>query len=143
MGGLPYCVDSAGWYWSKNLSIDLNDHAGKDDIIYITHRINGGFNGYISDRKPKLIEMIKATKCDNTKFENYDMYSMKNSKVWDNYNVLYKYANLNTSESKESYKKFLELTDDYLDWKSMKGAGNKKKREDMKTKRTKANEKSE
>jgi len=87
--------------------------------------------------------MIKATKCDNTKFENYDMYSIKNSKVWDNYNVLYKYANLNTSESKESYKKFLELTDDYLDWKSMKGAGNKKKREDMKTKRTKANEKSE
>jgi len=37
MGGLPYCVDFAGWYWSKHLSIDLNDYADKDDIIYITY----------------------------------------------------------------------------------------------------------
>ncbi|QYS89556.1 glycoside hydrolase family 19 protein [Flavobacterium davisii] len=141
LGELPYCVDSAGWYWSKNLSIDLNDYADKDDIIYITYRINGGYNGYLDDRKPKLIEMIKSINCEKTKFENYDSYSIKKSKSWDAYDAVYKYAKLNTSESKESYKRFLELTDDYLTWNSMKGNVNKKKRENMENKRKIANEK--
>lgn len=132
MGELPYCVDSAGWFWSKNLSIDLNDYVDKDDIIYITYRINGGFNGYLDDRKPKLIQMIKSITCDKTKFENYDSYSVKKNKAWDGHDAVYKYAKLNTDESKDSYKRYLVLTKDYLTWDSMKGDKNKEKRKKRK-----------
>lgn len=142
LGELPYCVDSAGWYWSKNLSIDLNDYADKDDIIYITYRINGGFNGYLDDRKPKLIEMIKSITCTKTTFENYNTYSVKKSKAWDGHDAVYKYAKLNTDESKDSYKRYLELTKDYLTWDSMKGNKNKEKRENIEKRRKIADEKS-
>lgn len=113
---LPYCVDSAGWYWSENLSVDLNDFADKDDIIYITYRINGGFNGYISDRKPKLINMIKKITCTKTTFENFETYSIKTSKAWDGHDAVYKYARLNTDESKDCYQRYLDLTANYLTW---------------------------
>lgn len=50
MGKIPCSVDSAGWYWSEKLEVNLNNYADKDYIIYITYRINGGFNGYIEDK---------------------------------------------------------------------------------------------
>ena len=138
MGELPYCVDSAGWYWSKNLSIDLNDFADKDDIIYISYRINGGFNGYIDDRKPKLISMIKKITCKKTKFENYNVYSIKKSKAWDGHDSVYKYAKLNTTESKDCYQRYLDLTADYLTWSSVKKSKETKNR--IESRRKTANE---
>ncbi|HCN49796.1 MAG TPA: hypothetical protein DIT10_12005 [Chryseobacterium sp.] len=122
MGKIPYSVDSAGWYWSEKLEVNLNDYADKDDIIYITYRINGGFNGYIEDRKPKLIKMIKnSVECKNSKYVSYDKYSVKNSKCWKSQDAIYKYAQLSTDESKISYQQYLDLTADYLDWASIKG----------------------
>lgn len=122
MGKLPYSVDSAGWYWSEKLDIDLNDYADKDDVIYITYRINGGLTGYIEDRKPKLISMIKnSVKCEKSKYLNYDKYSIKTSKCWSLHDAIYKYAVVGTDESKDSYKQYLKLTEDYLNFSSVKG----------------------
>lgn len=122
MGKIPYSTDAAGWYWNKKLDVNLNDFADIDDIIYITYRINGGFNGYIEDRKPKLITMIKnIVECKNSKFKNYDKYSIKNSFAWKSHDSVYKYAVLNTDEAKISYQQYLDLTDNYLSWLSIKG----------------------
>ena len=109
-----YAVDSAGWYWSKHLNIDLNNMADNDDLIYITYRINGGFNGF-NDRKKKLINMISKIDCLKVRFNNLkdNNYSIKKSKAWNINDAVYKYAALNTHESNECYLRYLELTRDY------------------------------
>jgi putative chitinase len=43
----PYDSLAAGWYWNRK---DLNSFADQDDILTITKKINGGFNG-LDDRK--------------------------------------------------------------------------------------------
>ncbi|MCD1115994.1 glycoside hydrolase family 19 protein [Chryseobacterium turcicum] len=146
MGEIPYSVDSGGWYWSEKLDVNLSDYADKDDIIYITYRINGGFNGYVEDRKPKLIKMIKnSVECENSKYINYDKYSIKDSKCWKSLDAIYKYAQLSTDESKISYQQYLDLTDDYLEWPSIKGweknRQKKKKKTKIETRRAKAKQK--
>jgi len=109
-----YAVDSAGWYWSKHLNVDLNNMADNDDLIYITYRINGGFNGF-NDRKKKLINMISKIDCLKVRFNNLkdNNYSIKKSKAWNINDAVYKYAALNTHESNECYLRYLELTRDY------------------------------
>jgi predicted chitinase len=119
MGVIPYCVDSAGWFFETKTS--LNAHADKDDLIYISYRINGGFNGF-DDRKKKLTAMIKAITCNKTTFENFEAYSIKKSKAWDTTDALYKYGALKNSESKDAYKRYLALTDDYLTWPDVKNS---------------------
>ncbi len=47
MGREPWDSLAAGWFWSKR---KLNAFADADDIITVTKKINGGFNG-LSDRK--------------------------------------------------------------------------------------------
>lgn len=146
IGKLPYSVDSAGWYWSKKLGFDLSTYADKDDIIYITYRINGGFNGYIEDRKPKLIKMIKnSVECKNSKYINYEKYSIKNSKCWESQDSIYRYAQLSTDESKISYQQYLDLTSDYLNFSSVKGweksPQKKKNKEKIEARREKAKQK--
>jgi predicted chitinase len=74
---LPYCVDSAGWFWSKHIKSDLNKAADVDDLIFCTYRINGGFNGY-SDRKNKLHKMLSKTKCKNKELTVHE-YDFENS----------------------------------------------------------------
>ena len=109
-----YAVDSAGWYWSKHLNVDLNNMADNDDLIYITYRINGGFNGF-NDRKKNLINMISKIDCLKDRFNNLkdNNYSIKKSKAWNINDAVYKYAALNTHESNECYLRYLELTRDY------------------------------
>ena len=110
-----YAVDSAGWYWAKHLNINLNNMADDDDLIYITYRINGGFNGF-SDRKNKLLKMHSTIECLRDSFNNLEdnNYSIKSSKAWNIHDAVYKYANLNNSESNECRLRYLELTKDYL-----------------------------
>jgi putative chitinase len=43
-------VESACWYWNKH---NLNRFADKDDVLSITHVINGGYNG-LDERKAFL-----------------------------------------------------------------------------------------
>jgi putative chitinase len=54
---LPFCIDSAGWFWSVHLDVDLNTLADKNDITHITKKINGGVNG-LADRKARLIKIL-------------------------------------------------------------------------------------
>ena len=88
--------------------------ADNDDLIYITYRINGGFNGF-NDRKKKLINMISKIDCLKVRFNNLkdNNYSIKKSKAWNINDAVYKYAALNTHESNECYLRYLELTRDY------------------------------
>lgn len=44
MSQSPHCIVSAGWFWSEFKK--LNGHSDKDDFIYLTFLINGGFNGF-------------------------------------------------------------------------------------------------
>ncbi len=53
---LPYCVDSAGYFWDSH---SLNIFADKDDIMTITRKINGGLNG-IEGRTERLITAKKV-----------------------------------------------------------------------------------
>ncbi len=44
-------VDVSCWFWTEH---DLNNLADSDDILGITVRVNGGYNG-LTDRKAKLV----------------------------------------------------------------------------------------
>jgi putative chitinase len=48
----PWNSLAAGWYWNKR---KLNGFADADDILTITKKINGGFNG-LNDRKMWLVK---------------------------------------------------------------------------------------
>jgi putative chitinase len=43
-------VDVSAWYWAEK---SLNSLADGDDVMGVTHKINGGYNG-LADRKKKL-----------------------------------------------------------------------------------------
>ena len=49
---LPYSAVVSGWFWKKR---NLNQFADVDDIMSITRRVNGGFNG-LDDRKMWLVK---------------------------------------------------------------------------------------
>lgn len=63
---MPYSVDSAGWFWVKGTSQDLNRIADKDNVLLITKLINGGHNG-LSDRKRRLLRAKRAIEMVGTK----------------------------------------------------------------------------
>lgn len=48
----PYDSLSAGWFWNRR---KLNAYADLDDVLTITKKINGGFNG-LDDRKMWLVK---------------------------------------------------------------------------------------
>ncbi len=48
----PWDSLAAGWFWDKH---NLNTFADKDDLMTITKRVNGGFNG-LNDRKMWLLK---------------------------------------------------------------------------------------
>lgn len=50
----PYAIMTAGWFWNAR---DLNRFADNDDLMAITKRINGGYNG-LADRRNWLKRCI-------------------------------------------------------------------------------------
>jgi putative chitinase len=56
VGKEPWDSLVAGWYWNKR---KLNGFADADDIITVTKKVNGGFNG-LSDRKMWLAKAKTA-----------------------------------------------------------------------------------
>lgn len=54
----PYAAMTAGWFWKSK---GLNAFADKDDIMSITKKVNGGFNG-LDDRKMWLIKAEEGLK---------------------------------------------------------------------------------
>ena len=53
-----WAADSAGYYWTTGAKADLNGLADNNDLLAITVRVNGGFNGF-SDRASLLAAGIK------------------------------------------------------------------------------------
>ena len=53
-----WATDSAGWYWCNGSTYDLNSSAEKNDLIFISAAINGGFNGYEGFTSGRL-ELLK------------------------------------------------------------------------------------
>jgi predicted chitinase len=86
---LDLVCDSAAWYWkSKSSWGNLNNHADKDDLIYVSVGVNGGLNGF-DHRKTNLKTIINLMKikdsCINLNGKQigeykYDTSDMKNTK---------------------------------------------------------------
>lgn len=43
---IEYATDSAGWFWCYGKKVDMNEWADKNDLLQITAKVNGAFNGY-------------------------------------------------------------------------------------------------
>ncbi len=43
---VQYATDSAGWFWRYGKGVDLNTYADRNDLLQISARINGAFNGF-------------------------------------------------------------------------------------------------
>ncbi|WP_299610921.1 hypothetical protein [uncultured Aquimarina sp.] len=77
----PHAARSAGWFWAQNA--ELNDNADDNDLIYITYRINGGFNGY-NDRLEYVNRGFEVllNSCGNSNSETTD-YTFSESKTYN------------------------------------------------------------
>jgi len=86
---LDLVCDSAAWYWkSKSAWGNLNNHADKDDLIYVSVGVNGGLTGF-DHRKTNLKTILNLMKvkdsCINLNNRElgeykYDTSDMKNTK---------------------------------------------------------------
>ncbi|WP_339523741.1 hypothetical protein [Pseudomonas sp. EA_35y_Pfl2_R111] len=77
----PHCVVSVGWFWSEFKN--LNRFSDKDDFIYITYLINGGFNGY--DHRLSFInsaiQELKISACSKLNFDGF--YKLEDSEAYN------------------------------------------------------------
>ena len=78
---LNYSCDSAGWFWNNR---SLGDYADKDDLIFISVRINGGLNGY-EHRKSNVKSIIKLmkieTNCTTNNLKSIGKYKYETSAI--------------------------------------------------------------
>ncbi|TXE36967.1 hypothetical protein FOT62_08355 [Serratia marcescens] len=78
----PNCIISGIWAYSYLLK--LNDKAEKDDFIYVTARINGGFNGY-NARLSSFNKVVKILKAEHlNKLCTNGQFKFEESKIYDN-----------------------------------------------------------
>lgn len=121
----PYSVDSAGWFWKEHLgSTNLNDYADTDDAIYITYRINGGFNGYrLREENVKNI-FNNIGSCANVDLTTKGTYKLSTSKCNQGKDGVWKFANLLDDEndsysgdetSKTAYTRYIALANPVLE----------------------------
>jgi predicted chitinase len=77
----PYAVYSAGWFWSNR---NLNALSEENDFIFITYKVNGGFNN-IDDRLKNIKTAFEAlyNDCKNDSGKTTD-YKLADSKGNDN-----------------------------------------------------------
>lgn len=77
----PHCVVSVGWFWSEFKN--LNRFSDKDDFIYLTYLINGGFNGY--DHRLSFInsaiQELKISACSKLNFDG--SYKLEDSEAYN------------------------------------------------------------
>lgn len=119
MAQLPHSVISVGWYWSefKNLTV----HSDRDDFIYCTALVNGGFNGY-DDRLQYLNLAIKTLDIQNcAKLNKLGVYELSDSKAYNKAKFSFAWGlwsdpaggkhgkQSNQSQALIGYKRFLEL----------------------------------
>ena len=108
----PYAIRSAGWFWTINAK--LNELAEENDFIFITKKINGGYN-HFDDRLKILKKGFKIFQI------NFNDYIFKNSKAYNDEKaafgwglwhdpLLNKVGFIKNKEiAIEGYKRYLEL----------------------------------
>ncbi|MCT2561953.1 glycoside hydrolase family 19 protein [Chryseobacterium herbae] len=78
---LTYTCDSAAWFWDDR---QLGNYADKDDLIFISVRINGGLNGF-DHRKTNVKSIIKLMKieekCKTNKLKPIGTYTYETSGI--------------------------------------------------------------
>ncbi|UCA59644.1 hypothetical protein KB553_21995 [Chryseobacterium rhizoplanae] len=78
---LTYTCDSAAWFWDDR---QLGGYADKDDLIFISVRINGGLNGF-DHRKSNVKSIIKLMKieqdCKTNKLKSIGTYKYETSDI--------------------------------------------------------------
>jgi predicted chitinase len=119
-----WATDSAGWYWTAGSGPDLNRLADKNDLLAITARVNGGFNG-LEDRKVHLqsamltlqVHGCKASGCGDQHFRPFkdsDIYNNRiHSFAWGCWNdpASGKSGVVKSAEDlRAGYRRFLELS---------------------------------
>ncbi|MET3036122.1 glycoside hydrolase family 19 protein [Chryseobacterium sp. NRRL B-14859] len=78
---LAYTCDSAAWFWNDR---QLGNYADKDDLIFISVRINGGLNGF-DHRKSNVKSIIKLMNieksCKTNKLKSIGTYKYETSNI--------------------------------------------------------------
>jgi putative chitinase len=120
-----YATDSAGWYWCHGKGYDLNDWADKNDLIYISASINGGFNGF-DDRSAiftRVHKALKAPQCKSEGNRSAAYLTFANSEAFDTRDMAFAWGywsdpastrkglKKDLDASKSGYKRFLELNE--------------------------------
>lgn len=117
----PFAVYSAGWFWKNK---NLNELSQTNDFIYITFKVNGGFN-HIDDRlkhTKKGFEVLYKN-CKNDTGKTTD-YKFSNSKGYQNKKCSFAWAlwhdplftkdgcTKNKEKAIEGYQRYIDLTDE-------------------------------
>lgn len=116
----PYAVHSAGWFWDKRAN--LNGVSNENDFIYITYRVNGGFN-HIDNRLANVKKGFENvySKCTKDTGKNTD-YKFPDSKAYNDKKAAFAWAlwhdpdfskqgcEKNKALAIEGYQRFVDLT---------------------------------
>ncbi len=121
---LELIIKSAAWFWQVNKG--LSQYADDNDLIYITYKINGGFNGFLH-RKEVIQNLIKAMDikdADDQKLAG-NQFKIEDSKVYNTFASINLWAKYHDSkspqlkgtgkdkiESTKAYSRVIELYDD-------------------------------
>jgi predicted chitinase len=120
-----WATDSAGWYWVSGSGKDLNTLADQNDLLAITARVNGGFNGF-DDRRRHLASGQTALKVRTCKkasigIETYRPFpesAIYGSAIlsfawgcWNDPKAAKTGVMRSEVERKQGYKRYLELTE--------------------------------
>jgi predicted chitinase len=116
----PYAVYSAGWFWNNR---SLNDLSSENDFIYITYKVNGGFN-HLDDRLKNVKKGFDVlyTDCKNDKDKKTEYEFTKSKGYGDKkcsfawglwHDPLFTKIGCEKSKEKaiEGYQRYIDLTD--------------------------------
>ncbi|AWH89620.1 hypothetical protein HYN51_14320 [Limnobaculum parvum] len=96
----PHSITSAIWYW--NVKAILTPHADNDDFIWITRKINGGYNGY--DHRlsvlNKFIEKTNGALC--FKKNHSGIYYIEESQAYNEMRGIFAWGLWNDPEGNKS-----------------------------------------
>lgn len=99
---IEYATDSAGWFWVYGKGIDLNLEADRNDLLMVSARVNGGYNGLddriaIFKRSHKAL-LVPACKISANRSANY--LPFESSKLYDEAGAVFGWAWWHDSSNK-------------------------------------------
>jgi predicted chitinase len=121
-----WATDSAGWFWTSGGGQDLNALADKNDLLAITARVNGAFNGF-EDRRTHLQlaqKTLKVNECKTACIGSQTFRPFKDSDCYNNIVQAFAWRCWNdlksgksgvarsAAEMKNGYLRFLDMTKD-------------------------------